>query len=278
MALASANKFADTGFLIDLFLSGGQVALEALRDNIPGKLIITTSLTRIVTALAICQFPSSHTPMAGTPDMPSIDILLAFALTTAIFAFIPGPAMLYAAARTMAGGRKAGLMAVLGIHAGAYVHIAAAAAGLSLLFSAVPTVYSGVKLAGAAYHIWLGISLFRRGKAGNGPVEVIAPKSAGRAFMESVMVEVLNPKTVIFFTAFLPQFIDSSASLPVWVQLAVLGTMVNLIFTFADIVTVLLADVILARLKRSSGVQALVRRAGGTVLIGLGAHLALQKG
>lgn len=56
MALASANKFADTGFLIDLFLSGGQVALEALRDNIPGKLIITTSLTRIVTALAICQF------------------------------------------------------------------------------------------------------------------------------------------------------------------------------------------------------------------------------
>lgn len=70
--------------------------------------------------------------------MPSIEVLLAFAVTTAVFAFIPGPAMLYAAARTMAGGRKAGLMAVLGIHTGAYVHIIAAAAGLSALFHAAP--------------------------------------------------------------------------------------------------------------------------------------------
>ncbi len=209
--------------------------------------------------------------------MPSIDILLAFVLTTTLFAFIPGPAMLYAAARTMAGGRKAGLMAVLGIHAGAYVHIAAAAAGLSLLFSAVPTVYSGVKLAGAAYLIWLGISLFRRGKAGSDPVEVIAPKSAGHAFMESVMVEVLNPKTVIFFTAFLPQFIDSSASLPVSVQFALLGMAVNAIFTAADLVSVVFADFLLSRLKHSNRVQALVQRAGGTILIGLGANLALQK-
>lgn len=208
--------------------------------------------------------------------MPSLDVLLAFAVTTAIFAFIPGPAMLYAAARTMAGGRKAGLMAVLGIHLGAYAHIVAAAAGLSALFHAVPLAYTGVKLAGAVYLVWLGISLFRS----KDPQEdsAAAPKGGRRAFVQSVTVEILNPKTAIFFLAFLPQFVDSGAGLPIWMQLAILGTVVNLIFTFADVVSVLLADMILARLKRSSGVQALVRKAGGTILIGLGAHLALQKG
>lgn len=86
---------------------------------------------------------------------PTIDVLLAFAVTTALFAFIPGPAMLYAAARTMAGGRRAGLMAVLGINIGAYVHVIAAAAGLSALFNAVPVAYTIVKLVGALYLIWL---------------------------------------------------------------------------------------------------------------------------
>lgn len=105
-----------------------------------------------------------------------------------------------------------------------------------------------------------------------------APKGGRGAFFQSVAVEVLNPKTAIFFLAFLPQFVDSSAGLPIWVQLAILGILVNLMFTFADVVTVMLADVILARMKQSSGVQSLVRNAGGTILIGLGAHLALQKG
>ena len=210
--------------------------------------------------------------------MPSLDVLFAFAVTTAIFAFIPGPAMLYAAARTMAGGRAAGLMAVLGIHLGAYAHIIAAAAGLSALFHAVPVAYTAVKLAGAAYLVWLGISLFRSKDTPEENAAGVAPKGGRRAFLQSVTVEVLNPKTAIFFLAFLPQFVESGAGLPIWLQLAILGTAVNFIFTFADVVTVLLADVILARLKRSSGVQRLVRRAGGTILVGLGAHLALQRG
>ncbi|MFK4259931.1 LysE family translocator [Agrobacterium tumefaciens] len=207
--------------------------------------------------------------------MPALDILLAFVVTTSIFAFIPGPAMLYAAARTMAGGRQAGLMAVLGIHIGAYIHIIAAAAGLSILFHAVPVAYTLVKLAGAIYLIWLGISLFRARDAGT--EDSPAPKSARKAFMESITVEVLNPKTAIFFMAFLPQFVDSTASFPVWVQFAILGTMVNAIFTFADVVCVLLAGLIMTRLKQSTTVQKLVQRAGGTVLVGLGAHLALQR-
>lgn len=209
--------------------------------------------------------------------MPSSELFVAFLVTTAIFAFIPGPAMLYAAARTLAGGRWSGLMATLGIHIGCYAHIVAAATGLSILFHAVPVLYMAVKLAGAAYLVWLGVSMFRaRTNLENDP-PVLAPKSGRRAFFESVMVEVLNPKTAIFFLAFLPQFIDASAGAPVWLQFAVLGMIVNFMFSFADIVGVFLASALTARLKRSSRVQRLTQRAGGAILVGLGAHLALQR-
>jgi threonine/homoserine/homoserine lactone efflux protein len=209
--------------------------------------------------------------------MPATELLIAFLATTAIFAFIPGPAMLYAAAQTMAGGWRSGLMAVLGIHLGCYVHIAAAAAGLSVLFHAVPLLYTLIKLAGAAYLVWLGFSLLRSKGAGEADLSTIAPKSGRRAFAESITVEVLNPKTALFFMAFLPQFVDTAAGLPISIQLTALGMIVNAIFTFADIVCVVLAGFVISRLKQSSSVQSLLQKAGGTILIGLGAHLALQR-
>jgi threonine/homoserine/homoserine lactone efflux protein len=209
--------------------------------------------------------------------MPPIELLIAFIATTAVFACIPGPAMLYAAAQTIARGRWSGLMAALGIHIGGYAHVLAAAAGLSILFHAVPALYLIVKLAGAAYLVWLGISLFRAKVEGDDALPGIEPKSGRRAFFESVTVEVLNPKTAIFFVAFLPQFVDPSAVFPVWLQLAILGAIVNLIFSSVDLVCVFLAGAVMTRLRRSSGAQRLLQRAGGTMLIGLGTHLALQK-
>ncbi|MER8405869.1 LysE family translocator [Mesorhizobium sp. M0185] len=209
--------------------------------------------------------------------MPSTELLVAFFATTAIFAYIPGPAMLYAAAQTMARGRWSGLMAALGIHLGGYVHVFAAAVGLSVLFHAVPALYMAVKLVGALYLVWLGVSLFRAKAQGEVVLPGIQPKSARRAFFESVAVEVLNPKTAIFFMAFLPQFIDASAAFPVWLQFVVLGTIVNLMFSSADIVCVILAGAVIARLRQSSRAQRLMRRAGGAVLVGLGVHVALQK-
>ncbi|CAM5369706.1 Homoserine/homoserine lactone efflux protein [Mycolicibacterium aubagnense] len=210
--------------------------------------------------------------------MPSTELLIAFFITTSVFAYIPGPAMLYATAQTIARGRWSGFMAAAGIHLGCTVHVVAAAAGLSVLFHAVPVLYLLVKLAGAAYLVWLGISMFRA-KSDGGEINphAIGTKSGRRAFVESITVEVLNPKTALFFLAFLPQFIDPSASFPVWVQFLVLGSLANLIFSSADIVCVLLAGVIVTRLKRSSGAQRLMRRAGGALLVGLGAHLALQR-
>ena len=208
--------------------------------------------------------------------MPTPDILFAFFVTTAVFAYIPGPAMLYAAAQTVARGRTAGLMATLGIHLGCYVHVLAAAAGLSILFHAVPTLYLAVKLLGAAYLVWLGIALFRRRDEAV-PQPGTLPRSGRRAFLESVTVEVLNPKTALFFVAFLPQFVDAGAAFPVWLQLAILGAIVNLMFSSADVVCVFLAGAVMGRLRRSDGARRVMQRIGGAVLIGLGARLAFQE-
>ncbi|HEV7255897.1 MAG TPA: LysE family translocator [Mesorhizobium sp.] len=209
--------------------------------------------------------------------MPSTDILITFFLTSIVFAFIPGPSMLYAAAQTMAGGRRSGLMSALGIHLGCYVHVAAAAAGLSALFHAIPLLYIAVKTLGAAYLIWLAISLFRAKPVGEGDVAGAVAKPGRKAFFESIVVEILNPKTAIFFFAFLPQFVDASAAFPLWLQLTILGVAINVMFSFAEIVFICLAGLLIERLRQSSGVQRLIQRIGGTILVGLGAHLALQK-
>ena len=106
----------------------------------------------------------------------------------------------------------------------------------------------------------------------------VGPKSRRRAFVESVTVNVLNPKTAIFYLAFLPQFVDATASFPVWVQFVLLGTVVNVMFSVADLVAVALADMVVSKLRRSSAAQRAIQRAGGALLVGLGAHLALQRG
>ncbi|MFQ3456969.1 LysE family translocator [Bradyrhizobium sp. UFLA01-814] len=203
-----------------------------------------------------------------------MELYLAFAITTATFALIPGPAMLYAAARTLAGGRRAGLMASLGLHLGGYVHVVAAAAGLALLFHAVPPLFMAMKLAGAAYLVWLGLSLFR--DRDNAKRPTLASLSAERAFAQSIVVEVLNPKTAIFFLAFLPQFVDASAGLPVWAQLFLLGTTVNLTFSAVDIVCVFFASAVMSKLQRSKRSQRIMQRIGGSILVALGARLAFQ--
>jgi threonine/homoserine/homoserine lactone efflux protein len=168
-------------------------------------------------------------------------------------------------------------MAVLGIHVGCYFHIVASAAGLSVLFQAVPWLYLAVKLCGALYLIWLGFSMLRSKLEGEAVNLTIEPKSARRAFIDSIIVDVLNPKTALFFLAFLPQFVDPAAAFPIWLQLLILGIAVNFIFSSADLVGVLLAGAMVGRLKRSSRVQVLARRTAGTVLMGLGVHLAFQK-
>lgn len=208
--------------------------------------------------------------------MPPLELLLAFAVATAAFAYFPGPALLYTAAQTLARGRRAGLMAAFGIHVGCYVHVLAATLGLSAIFRHVPELYAALKIVGALYLVWLGIAMMRR-KAGDATQPAVAPKSARRAFVESMIVEVLNPKAAIFFVAFLPQFVDPAAAVPVWLQFLILGTIVNFVFSSADIMTVFAASVVMRRLRASAPGQRIVRYVGGSILIGLGAKLAVDR-
>ncbi len=208
--------------------------------------------------------------------MPPDDLLIAFLVSTALFAFIPGPAMFYAAARTLAGGRRAGLMAALGVHVGGYAHVLAATMGLSVLFHAVPVAYTIVKLGGAAYLIAMGWRLAtarHEGAATNGE----ARRESRRAFAQSVLVELLNPKTAVFFLAFLPQFVSAQAAAPLWLQFLVLGVITNVIFSLADLVAVVAASGILSNLRSSPAWGKWLKRAAGSLLIGLGTRLALER-
>ena len=206
--------------------------------------------------------------------MASTEILIAFAIATALFAYFPGPALLYTAAQTLARGRRAGLMAALGIHVGCYAHVLAATLGLSAVFRYVPEAYTALKVAGAAYLVWLGIQMLR-GSTDEAPK--VTPKSARRAFMESIVVELLNPKVAIFFIAFLPQFVDPAGSLPVWLQSLILGVIVNLTFSSADVVTAFTASAVVGRLKKSGSAERAARWLGGGLLIGLGVKLGFDK-
>ena len=102
----------------------------------------------------------------------------------------------------------------------------------------------------------------------------VALKSPKRAFFESMTVEILNPKTAIFYLAFLPQFTDAAAHFPIWLQLVILGIVVNIVFSSADVICVFLANKIATTFKKSQSANRWAERLGGSLLVGLGTHLA----
>ena len=213
--------------------------------------------------------------------MPSGELLVAFILAGALLAVMPGPAILFVTAQTLAYGRRAGFMAVLGVHLGGYAHIAAAAFGLAVLVKAVPTLYLALKLAGAVYLVWLGIGMFRA----TGPVETSGPSpmpvrtpGTRRTFVRSIMVQLLNPKVAIFYVAFLPQFTDPTAAMAIGLQFAILGIIVNLMFLAVDSTSVLLADRVRSALGRSRRTARLIGQIGGSLLVALGIRLAFERG
>lgn len=209
--------------------------------------------------------------------MASWETLLAFATLTLLVAYFPGPALLYTAAQTIAHGRRAGFMAMLGIHLGCYLHVVAAAFGLSAVFKHVPELYVAVKLAGALYLVWLGIGMIRA-KLGGADTLATPQKTVRRALVDSFIVEVLNPKVALFFIALLPQFVDPAGALPVWAQFLILGTIVNFAFSSADLITVLGASAVIRTMKTRKAGFAFGRWLGGSLMIGLGVKLATDKG
>jgi threonine/homoserine/homoserine lactone efflux protein len=152
--------------------------------------------------------------------MPSLATVALFAVSTLALLAVPGPSVLYVVARTVEQGRTAGLISVLGLETGALIHVAAAAVGLSALVASSPTAFAVLRYGGAAYLLWLGVRTLRRNRADAAGTP--APASHARLFRDGVMVDLLNPKTALFFLAFLPGFVHSDAG-PVGLQVVVLG-------------------------------------------------------
>ena len=136
-----------------------------------------------------------------------------FLLAAVVIAIVPGPGIFYVTARTLAGGRRAGVTSTFGTAVGGLVHVVAGGFGVSAIILASAQLFTALKLAGALYLIWLGIRTFR--EAGKLPPQQISAGGAERAFREGVAVEALNPKTAAFFLAFIPQFLDPAAGHPI---------------------------------------------------------------
>jgi threonine/homoserine/homoserine lactone efflux protein len=185
---------------------------------------------------------------------------------------VPGPAVLYVVAQSVDGGRRAGLVSSLGIATGGLVHVLAAVIGLSSLILSSATAFAVVKYAGAAYLVVMGVRrLLERDKA---DVELRARRALRRIYGQGVVVNVLNPKTALFFFAFLPQFVDASAG-RVPLQVAVLGATFVGLGLVTDGGYALLASTGAGWLRGRRGVARTSRLVSGGVLVGLGVTTAL---
>jgi threonine/homoserine/homoserine lactone efflux protein len=201
--------------------------------------------------------------------MPSLSVLPVFAAAALALLVFPGPSVLYITARSAAQGRRAGLVSVLGIHTGTIVHILAAAVGLSALLVASAAAFSVVKLAGAAYLVVLGVrTIAGRGRAAGGADG--EPRGLRRLFLDGVVVNVLNPKTALFFLAFLPQFVDPDRG-PVWTQTLALGALFTVLGVVSDGTYALVSAQVGQWLRRRrSETRSRGRFIEGGLLIGLG--------
>ena len=205
--------------------------------------------------------------MVAVPDSQALALFAAAALALLL---VPGPAVLYIVAQSAEHGRLAGLVSVAGVHLGTLVHVAAAAVGLSALIVSSALAFSVVKYAGAAYLVYLGV----RRLLTREPADLLPARKQPLAalFTQGVVVNVLNPKTALFFLAFLPQFVDPDRT--VWTQVVVLGlTFVALGFVSDGLYS--LAAGTLGRWLRTH--RNLLRYGSGSVFVGLGASAALAK-
>jgi threonine/homoserine/homoserine lactone efflux protein len=205
--------------------------------------------------------------MVAVPDPNSLAL---FAVAALALLLVPGPAVLYIVAQSAEHGRLAGLVSVAGIHVGTLVHTAAAAVGISALVVSSAVAFSIVKYAGAAYLIYLGVRrlLTRVPRA----TPTVRREPLSRLFAQGAIVNVLNPKTALFFLAFLPQFVDPERT--VWTQVVVFGMTFVVLGFLSDGLYALAADSLGRWLRRRPNV---LRFGSGTVYVGLGAATALAR-
>jgi threonine/homoserine/homoserine lactone efflux protein len=205
--------------------------------------------------------------------VPSATTYGLFVLTALALLAIPGPAVLYVVSRSIDQGRSAGLSSVLGITTGTVVHVTLAAIGLSSLVLASRVAFDAVRYVGAAYLVVLGVRRLLTRRAGDG-VEVTAPRTRRDLYTQGVIVNLLNPKTIVFIFAFIPQFVDVNDG-HVALQIVLLGFTFATLGLMSDSCYAVVAGTIADRLRGTPLIARVERWLGGTVLIGLGVASAL---
>ncbi|MGB0944000.1 MAG: LysE family translocator [Marinomonas sp.] len=209
--------------------------------------------------------------------MPSIEILLAFTLTSLLMSLSPGPSNLYVMARSIAQGVQGGLVAAAGLGVGSLIHVAAAVLGLSVLFSHSPTLYMMVKLIGALYLIYLGVNYWRAHSGSDDealPIKKTKSMPLKKVFIQSIIVEVTNPKTALFFIALLPQFVVPESG-PIALQLFVLGMIAALTALPCDILVAVSSSKVASWLLKHKNAQVIQDKVSGSILLGMGSFIAV---
>jgi len=199
-----------------------------------------------------------------------------FLTAALLLAIAPGPGMLYVLARSLAGGRREGVLSSLGTFAGGMVHVLAAAAGVSVILARSAVAFTTVKYAGAAYLCFLGIRMILEARRDTGslPADALAP--VRNPFWQGIATEVLNPKTALFFLSFIPQFVDRQSGHVFW-QFVMLGSISVSLNTSADLLVTMFAGPLGNKIRSSARFRRTQRTATGAIMIGLGTYLAASK-
>lgn len=208
--------------------------------------------------------------------MPSFETIIAVALAGFFLSATPGPSMLYVLSHSVGQSREAGLASAVGLALGGIILAVATALGLAAVFATFEWIVPLLRLAGSLYLLWLGIGMIRDARKRSREtleVEAVKHRSVLRIIRRGVIVEILNPKTVLFFALFLPPFVDSSNGMTVWTQLLILGVLVPLTAIPSDLLLAWMGGSLSGALNRKRILREVIGWVSGLVLIAIAANL-----
>lgn len=207
----------------------------------------------------------------------AVENYLLFVVASVVLVLAPGPDMAYMLGRCLSQGKKAGVVAALGINLGAYVHLAASITGLSAILMTSSVAYSVVKWIGAAYLIYLGVSaIISKTKSLSIDSKPLKERNYRKIFWQGFLSDVLNPKVALFYLALLPQFVPAHSADPT-AQLLLLGLTANIIALPINIALVLVSAMLTNSLRRNDAFTEAMHKMMGAVFVGLGLKLAVEK-
>ncbi|WP_106181218.1 LysE family translocator [Prauserella shujinwangii] len=208
-----------------------------------------------------------------------LSVLLAFTAAALVISVVPGPDMMFVVANGIARGRRAGLVAALGMSTGLAVHTVAAALGLGTLLHAAPAVLDAVRIVGAAFLVYLAVTTLRsRTRIDDRPVDqATGHRSLRRTYLMAVLTNLANPKVILFFLAFFPQFLVADGGWPAWVQFLVLGAVFIAVGLTVDGTVGLAAGTLSALLLRRPSVQRWLDRISAAIFGALAVRLVADQ-